>query len=325
MMEQETTNSLQKNPPFNNLFLLSGLTTGKNNALLYTLGICLVIVAYMLSFNLLAIPFIYNAFNNGISIEEIKINQNIIFNADLLGMNRNIVLAALVSIHICSLIGLIVAIKYIHKKTILSVINGYAKFRKNRFAFGFFVWAGLLLFTVLISYILSPDVFKITFDARNFFVSFLILIILFPFQTLFEELFFRGYLLQGFGLAFKNGLVSAIFSSVLFAAAHLANPEVLHFGWQIMVIYYFMNAFFFASITLLDEGLELSYGIHFANNLLSCLLITQPHSVIKAYSVFSSNVDSADAEVFLSVCMIAVTFAIFWVKYKWKNFKLILK
>ncbi len=325
MSETINTEAEQKNPPFNNLFLLSALTTGVNKSYLYILGFGFVILAYLIFSSLIALPFYMNALNTGVSAQQMQQNQNMMFDADLLGINRNIVLASLVSIHIFSLIGLLIVIKRFHKKNILSVINGYTRFRKDRFLFGFFIWASLLIFTVLIGYILSPDVFKITFEPLNFLISFLVLVLLLPVQTLFEELFFRGYLLQGFGLAFKSGILSAITTSALFALAHMSNPEARHFGWQIMVFYYFLNAFFFAIITLLDEGLELSYGIHFANNLLSCLLITQPHSVIKSYSIFSTDVDSAEAEVLLSMCMIAVTFAIFWIKYKWKNLKLILK
>ena len=59
-----------------------------------------------------------------------------------------------------------------------------------------------------------------------------------------EELMFRGYLMQGFGLAFKNGIAPLIITSVLFGLMHASNPEAKVHGLAIMMPYYmFFGAF----------------------------------------------------------------------------------
>ena len=53
--------------------------------------------------------------------------------------------------------------------------------------------------------------------------------------------------------------------------------------------YYGMRALFalfMGIVTLLDEGLELAMGIHFANNMMASIMVCSDHSVIKTYSIF---------------------------------------
>ncbi len=146
-----------------------------------------------------------------------------------------------------------------------------------------------------------------------------------PIQTGLEEVVFRGYLLQGLALVFKNGIVPLIICSLLFGLAHMSNPEVQRFGWGIMLPYYVCFAFFMGAITLLDEGLELAFGIHFANNLISSLLISSPNSVIKTYSFFEAKSENPHLEILVWLVMAAITWLIFTKKFKWNNYQLLIK
>jgi len=75
----------------------------------------------------------------------------------------------------------------------------------------------------------------------------------------------------------------------------------------------------------LDEGLELAFGIHFANNFMSSILISSPNSVIKTYSIFETKTEDPYTEMWVWLCMASLTFFIFQLKYRWKDFSLIIK
>jgi membrane protease YdiL (CAAX protease family) len=146
-----------------------------------------------------------------------------------------------------------------------------------------------------------------------------------PLQVGFEELIFRGYLVQGMALAFRNGLVPVLITSLLFGLAHLGNPEVQKHGWSILLPYYCMNALFLGLITLLDEGLELALGMHLANNMVSGLLVTTPNSVIQPYTVFRVPAENPQTEIVAWLAMAVTAFLIYRYRYKWTSFSLLIK
>ena len=114
-------------------------------------------------------------------------------------------------------------------------------------------------------------------------------------------------------------------SSLLFGLAHMSNPEVQKFGWSIMLSYYLIFALFMGCITLLDEGLELAIGIHFANNMISGLLVSTPDSVLKPYSILETTNENPYLELICWFFMAGLTFLVFVKKYKWNNFNLLIK
>jgi len=182
-----------------------------------------------------------------------------------------------------------------------------------------------LLISVIINYILNPADFTFQFNLQGFIFSTVILLLFMPIQTGIEELFFRGYLIQGLSQIFKNGIIPLMISSLLFGLAHMSNPEVQKFGWSIMLSYYVIFALFMGCITLLDEGLELAIGIHFANNMISGLLVSTPDSVLKPYSILETKNENPYLELICWFFMAGLTFLVFVKKYKWNNFNLLIK
>ena len=141
-----------------------------------------------------------------------------------------------------------------------------------------------------------------------------------PIQTSAEELLFRGYLLQGFGVLFKNRWLPLILTSVLFGGLHYANPEVDQFGLGIM-FYYIGTGFFLGIITLVDEGLELALGFHAANNLFGALLMSSEWSAFQtdAILIFTGQpVLWGEIIISLGLCY-PIVFYLFYRKYHWKK------
>ena len=188
------------------------------------------------------------------------------------------------------LLGLCISLRLFHQRGVRSLITPYARISWQRIGQGLGVFFLLKVTEVLLNYALSPDAFTWNFQIGSF-LAFVPIILLFTsLQTATEELFFRGYLLQGIG--YRLGKLSAIvLSSVLFALMHLSNPEVTtQDSWEgvaSLATYYFMMAAFLAWLTLKDSTLELALGVHAANNMAAFLLLTSDNSVIPSPAVFS--------------------------------------
>jgi len=107
----------------------------------------------------------------------------------------------------------------------------------------------------------------------------IVVVLLVPLQSAAEELLFRGYLMQGIGLALRRGWAALAVTSLVFAAVHLGNPELARFGRGFLV-YYAGIGLLLGLATLLDDGLEVAIGAHVANNLWGALVVSFPGSVL---------------------------------------------
>ena len=315
-----------KNPfPFNNLFLIKGYVTGKNDILFYLLGIAAAMLGYLVFQAILVLPLISAATNNGVTMETILKDPNILFNPDAIGINRSLLLALMMGMFVFTLLFFALALKYFQKKPLSSVITGFEKIRWNRYFFSFSIWSALIIILTTVSYLISPEELEIRFDFPKFIILLIVGILFIPIQSATEEILFRGYLMQGFGLLFKNGITPLIITSVLFGLMHGTNPEVKTHGIFLMMPYYILFAGFLGLLTLLDEGAELAMGIHCANNLVSALLVCSKNSVLQTDSIFYTAVENPAGEFLSWVVMALICFFILFKKYKLSNWKLIIR
>ncbi len=311
--------------PFNNLFLNSGAVNGLNDWWMYVAGLCAVFLGYVVCQLLISFPLLQVALSNGLTLTDLQDNPGILFDAEKIGINKNFLLAMLLAMFAFALFGLYVVVRRVHHKVFLSVITAYNKLRLSRFFFAFGIWAILVVIVTLVSVAVNPSEITMQFKPGNFILLFIVCVLLMPIQTSAEEIIIRGYLMQGLALMLKNGIVPLIITSVLFGVLHMENPEVKEYGWMIMLPYYTLFGFFLGAVTLLDEGLELALGIHLANNLISSLLVTTPNGVLQTDAIFLAKSSDPLIEVIVSIVMFVITFFIFLRKYRWTNFKLILK
>lgn len=324
-MDNTTGTTPARNLPFNNLFLNSGFVHGINHWSSYVMTISLSLFFYFFSPLITFLHLVYLAYRNGMSAEKILKDINIIINPVASGIDMNLILIGVFGIFVFAALGLYLGLKKLHQKPLLTVMTAYDKFRMKRFWFAFSVWTIMVMITVGLDYIVNPDDFTLVFDVKGFLGSLVILVIFMPVQTIFEEVFFRGYLLQGLALIFKNGIIPLLITSLLFGAAHMENPEVDKYGWTLMLPYYTGFGLFLGVISLLDEGLELAIGIHLANNIVSSLLVSSQDSVLKTYSVLESTGENVIAQIGFTAIMLLLAFAVFLWRYRWKNFRLIIK
>lgn len=215
----------------------------------------------------------------------------------------------------------LVLIRHLHNISIRVFITSRDKIDWKRIGFAF---TGIVLLNSLffiISYYTNPSDFQWNFDPQAFAILFLIAIVLVPLQTSAEELFFRGYLMQGLGQVFKQRIFPLLITSLLFGFMHFGNPEIDKLGPLLMVSYVSMG-FFFGIITLMDEGLELALGYHAGNNLLISLLVTSDWTAFQTNSLFL-DVSTPDVYMlaFMQLPMLLILLVLFSWKYGWNNWR----
>jgi membrane protease YdiL (CAAX protease family) len=188
-------------------------------------------------------------------------------------------LAVLLLPSVAVLIGVVVVVPLLHHRSPSTLVRAERPLRWRRALTAGAVWAGAAAAFETVTFFLYPGSYTWTFDAARFVPLLVVAVLLIPLQSTAEELFFRGYLMQGLGTTLERGWAALLVSSVLFAAVHLGNPELARFGRGFLV-YYAGVGLVFGLATLLDDGLEVAIGAHAANNLWGALVVSFPGSVL---------------------------------------------
>ena len=214
---------------------------------------------------------------------------------------------------------MLLAIKFIHKRPILSIFTARPSFDWKRFFLSFGLFGSVLGLGLLYMSLTNSEIHW-NYHADSFWMLLGISFFILPLQTTVEELLFRGYMLQGSINLFKKPIISAIVSSILFASLHMGNPEVEKLG-IVILLYYFACGLFMALLTVLDDGLELSLGFHTINNIFGVLLLTNNWQVFQTDALFmdtSEPVVGWDLWIMVLVCF-PLLLLVFHKVYKWKS------
>lgn len=167
---------------------------------------------------------------------------------------------------------ILLCIRYIHQRSVITIFTGREEFDWKRFFTSFFIWGTMLIVLHVINYF-SGAQYEWNLKTETIIPLVLISLFLLPIQTTSEELLFRGYLLQGFKKLIPSSVVSILISGAMFGMLHFGNPEVALLGKGILV-YYIVSGVFLGLLTHLDNGMELGMGYHAMNNIFGALIIT---------------------------------------------------
>ena len=218
-------------------------------------------------------------------------------------------------------LGLYLTIKFIHNQSIKSLTTSRDKIDYSRIFYSFFLVVGITVLFMPIDLFLSPDEYELTFNLNQFLILVIICLTLLPLQTSFEEYLIRGYLLQGIGITTKSRFLAFTIPSILFGLLHFANPEIDKLGNAFIFAYIFMG-FFLGLITMMDEGLELALGWHYANNLMAALFITADWSVLQTDSIYKYiGEPDITSQILPALVIFPILIYHFSVKYKWSGWK----
>ena len=229
----------------------------------------------------------------------LSILQNLNDNPDLLpdaenaldltayGISPIMGLALMIIPFAVGLISLLLLMKPIHERSVLSVITGSTSFRWKRFFWGGGIWLILMIIYSILTIATGLQKVELQFNPNSLIPLIIVSLLLLPFQTGFEETLFRGYLMQGFAKLFQNRWAPLFITAFLFGGLHYFNPEVKAFGLAVTMPQYIWFGIFFGVCAIMDDGLELAWGVHTINNIFLSIFFTQQSSAIQTPALFN--------------------------------------
>ena len=236
-----------------------------------------------------------------------------------LGLDQNLMLALIIVPFAFGLLALLLSIKTIHERRINSVLTARPKVDWNRILLVFGLWFTINGIFELTNYFMSPDEYSFRPPGISFIILLLVSFVFLPLQVAFEEVLFRGYLMQGIGAIFRNRWVPLILTSVAFGLMHMANPEVVEYGVGRMMTYYIGIGLVLGVVTIMDDGLELAFGIHAATNIYSATMVSYEAGAIQTGALFHSNADIVDNSIY-SFLIFSIVFVFILSRiYKWND------
>jgi len=115
------------------------------------------------------------------------------------GINPNMGFALLLMMFLGAFAAFYFIYKPLHNREFKSLVNPFSKIRWNRVFLGFGIWLTMTVILEIVGYFLDPGNYTFQFKFNTFIPLALISLLVLPIQTSTEELFFRGYLMQGIG------------------------------------------------------------------------------------------------------------------------------
>ena len=239
-----------------------------------------------------------------------------------IGMNSSLYLFLMILTFMSGLLVLFLCVKYLHRRKFKSIITSRNSIDWNRIFYAFFLWGIISVLGIYVAMYLSPEKYEWNFNAGPFFTLVFVSFLFLPFQTSTEELIFRGYLMQGIGILFKNRWMPLFVTSVSFGLLHGMNPEVEKLGY-ILMIFYIGTGLFYGIATLMDEGTELAMGLHASNNIVAAFLVTTDWMVFRTDALYKDvSEPSVGLEMYLTVFVLyPMLLLIFSKKYGWTNWR----
>jgi uncharacterized protein len=168
-------------------------------------------------------------------------------------------------------------IRLIHKKKFMSLINTGKNIKWKRIIKGAGLWTGIMAFFTIMSLIFQHGDVTYNFNLSSFLILIVLSILIFPLQASFEEIFFRGYLMQGFRLISKKPVVPLVLTALIFGSIHFYNGTSLLTSLTIVISAVILGLML-GIIVLGENGLETAMGVHIANNMFVAIILNSSDS-----------------------------------------------
>lgn len=262
--QQQVSSSFPKNPFF------AEALTGDNSPIKYIIGVVFTLLGWI-SFS--SLSFIaYRSILDTV-VDGHEQNNNLFYLSALLGFVGGVA-------------GLWFTVEKIHGRPFRSIITPLRRVNIRKILLAFFIYMALTMLSEAVSFLLDTDNYEFRVVWRRFLPLLVITVLVMPFQTSFEELFFRGYLMQALGAYFNKPLWPILLTAFLFAIMHIQNPEVGKYGFWVMLPYYMGFGLLLGYITFKDASLEIALGAHAANNMFSAVFLTFEDSALPTDALF---------------------------------------
>ncbi|MGY0425488.1 MAG: CPBP family glutamic-type intramembrane protease [Polaribacter sp.] len=181
-----------------------------------------------------------------------------------------------------------------------------------------------LIYTLLSIFIMIDLRKEFNYDFTEMCIIFTAILIfqIFVLEATFFSIFFNSTFNLSLMKFFNSKLTPLIITSAVFGLLHSANPEVAKLGY-ITMVFYIGTGLFYGIVTLMDEGTELSLGLHAINNIVAAFFVTTNWSVFQTDALYIDTSEPAVSwDIFLSVFILyPLILWLFSKKYGWKNWK----
>ncbi len=238
-----------------------------------------------------------------------------------MGIDLNLGFTLSVFPFILAFMAILLLVKPLHERSFATVINGGRKTRWGRIFFSALVWIVISAVWMIYSLKTDPGNFRLNNTSNSLIILALLALALIPFQAAFEEILFRGYLMQGIAVWTRNRWLPIMVTSVLFGLMHGLNPEVKEYGFLTMMPQYIFFGLVFAVLTMFDDGIEVAIGAHAANNIFLSVLITHSDMALQTPAMYE-QIEIYPWKEFGGLVVMSVVFVIIMAMvYRWKELR----
>ncbi len=240
---------------------------------------------------------------------------------ELMGIDLNLGFALTLFPFILAFFTVVWLVKPLHNRSFGTVINGGRKVRWGKMLFSAFLWIAISAAWLFWSVRTDPGNFSLNNTSRTLLILAALSLLLIPFQAAFEEIIFRGYLMQGFAVLTRNRWLPILITSLLFGLMHSLNPEVREYGFFTMIPQYVFFGLVFAVLTMFDDGIELAIGAHAANNAFLSVFVTHKDSALQTPAMYE-QLEIYPWKDFIGLVAMSVVFVVIMaVVYRWKDIR----
>lgn len=234
-----------------------------------------------------------------------------------LGVQSSLGLLLMLLPFVLGFVMFIYCMRWFHNRNWIETINGLKKIRWKRFFTGYVLWFLMSAIFLSASYFFAPNDFELQFNLSKFLPLLLVSVLIIPIQSSYEEIFFRGYLAQGFGVWTQSRIGAILLPSLFFGLMHAMNPEVQEYGFWLTMPQYIGFGIIFGLSATLDDGIETSIGAHAANNTFLSLFLTSDASALQTDALLKQTNVHPETDS-LSLLFFGVLFLVILTKvYKW--------
>ncbi|MDY0099486.1 MAG: CPBP family intramembrane glutamic endopeptidase [Bacteroidales bacterium] len=297
--------------------------TGKNSLWRY---VVMVVSVFIVANTLGSLPLILAVTMKSVSdpgiLEEMASRPT---DLTLLGIDPLVAFAMMVFPFLTALLAYYLLIKPLNYRTFSLTLNGTNSIRWKKIFISALVWLILISVYLLVFLKIDPDNYSVNNTTSSLITLVVLSVVLIPFQAAFEEVVFRGYLMQGFTVLAGNRWLPVILTSVLFGLMHSFNPEVDDFGFWDMIPQYVLFGLIFGIITVLDDGIEAAIGAHAMNNIFLSVMVTHKSSVLQTPALYEQHNYLPWTE-FAGLLIMGIIFILIMRRlYRWKDLSIIFR
>lgn len=169
-------------------------------------------------------------------------------------------------------VGLVLVLffKPIHKTEPAVLVSSVGKIRIKRLLLGFSVSFLILAIQTAISVVANSANMAFNTLTTEFLSYFLFLLPLVLLQVTSEELIYRSYIMQAVSAYSRKTWLPMLVSALVFGVMHVGDPTSVEAIPTFLTL--FVTGLVLSIVTVLDNGVEIAVGIHFANNLVAMSL-----------------------------------------------------